>query len=191
MAFQDLLSQEMVLHHQHFTDQHLSENATVLRGLLPESTSDSAAGKAPPTWLLRQQNPQHHHFTGSDNNFLHLQTTNSDSSNSNQWLLKQNDDGSTMNQEKTMACNGESENNGEESCGDWERDRCKAEIVNHPLYDQLLSAHVQCLRIATPVDQLPRIDAQLAQSQHVVAKYSVLGGHGSHALDDKDLDQFM
>uniref|UniRef100_A0A251RQE8 Putative ELK domain, KNOX1, KNOX2, Homeodomain-like protein n=1 Tax=Helianthus annuus TaxID=4232 RepID=A0A251RQE8_HELAN len=52
------------------------------------------------------------------------------------------------------------------------------------------SAHVSCLRIATPVDQLPRIDAQLAQSQHVVSKYSGLGGHGNVG-DDKELDQFM
>nr|GMC61228.1 homeobox protein knotted-1-like LET12 [Ipomoea batatas] len=72
----------------------------------------------------------------------------------------------------------------------WEREKCKADILNHPLYDQLLSAHVSCLRIATPVDQLPRIDAQLAQSQNVVAKYSVLG-QGQQPLDDKDLDQFM
>ncbi|KAG4190432.1 hypothetical protein ERO13_A07G030300v2 [Gossypium hirsutum] len=70
--------------------------------------------------------------------------------------------------------------------------RYKAEILAHPFYEQLLSAHVACLRIATPVDQLPRIDAQLAQSQHVVAKYSALGG-GSQGLvsDDKELDQFM
>uniref|UniRef100_A0A1D1ZEN7 Homeobox protein knotted-1-like 3 n=1 Tax=Anthurium amnicola TaxID=1678845 RepID=A0A1D1ZEN7_9ARAE len=75
----------------------------------------------------------------------------------------------------------------------WQNARYKAEILAHPLYEQLLSAHVACLRIATPVDQLPRIDAQLAQSQHVVAKYSVLGGHGNQLLagDDKELDQFM
>ncbi|CAK9146460.1 unnamed protein product [Ilex paraguariensis] len=71
----------------------------------------------------------------------------------------------------------------------WQNARCKAEILVHPLYEQLLSAHVACLRIATPVDQLPRIDAQLAQSQHVVAKYSALG-HGNLG-DDKELDQFM
>ena len=71
----------------------------------------------------------------------------------------------------------------------WQNARYKAEILSHPLYDQLLSAHVACLRIATPVDQLPRIDAQLAQSQNVVAKYSALG----QALvgDDKELDQFL
>ncbi|XP_075640292.1 homeobox protein knotted-1-like 3 isoform X2 [Castanea sativa] len=74
----------------------------------------------------------------------------------------------------------------------WQNARYKAEILTHPLYEQLLSAHVACLRIATPVDQLPRIDAQLAQSQNVVAKYSALG-HGTQPLvgDDKELDQFM
>ncbi|KAI3909756.1 hypothetical protein MKW98_014173 [Papaver atlanticum] len=85
---------------------------------------------------------------------------------------------------------------GVSSIGSWQTARYKADILGHPLYDQLLSAHVACLRIATPVDQLPRIDAQLAQSQHVVAKYSVLGGAaaaagGATAGDDKELDQFM
>lgn len=69
-----------------------------------------------------------------------------------------------------------------------EATRCKAEILSHPLYEQLLSAHVACLRIATPVDQLPRIDAQLAQSQGVVAKYSGLAAAGD---DGRELDQFM
>ncbi|XP_031279561.1 homeobox protein knotted-1-like 3 isoform X2 [Pistacia vera] len=73
----------------------------------------------------------------------------------------------------------------------WQNARYKAEILTHPLYDQLLSAHVACLRIATPVDQLPRIDAQLAQSQHVVAKYSALGAGQAMVPDDKELDQFM
>ena len=67
--------------------------------------------------------------------------------------------------------------------------RYKSEILPHPLYEQLLSAHVVCLRIATPVDQLSRIDAQLAQSQNVVAKYSALGQ--GNIGDDKELDQFM
>ncbi|XP_061340970.1 homeobox protein knotted-1-like 3 isoform X3 [Gastrolobium bilobum] len=74
----------------------------------------------------------------------------------------------------------------------WQNARYKAEILAHPLYEQLLSAHVACLRIATPVDQLPRIDAQLAQSQNVVAKYSAFG-HGAQDMlgDDKELDQFL
>uniref|UniRef100_A0A803QBG6 Homeobox protein knotted-1-like 3 n=1 Tax=Cannabis sativa TaxID=3483 RepID=A0A803QBG6_CANSA len=70
----------------------------------------------------------------------------------------------------------------------------KADILRHPLYEQLLSAHVSCLRIATPVDQLPRIDEQLSQSQRVVSKYSELGISGSggvRVVDEKELDQFM
>lgn len=78
---------------------------------------------------------------------------------------------------------------GGEGVINWQNARYKAEILAHPLYDQLLSAHVACLRIATPVDQLPRIDAQLAQSQNVVAKYSALGQ--GMVGDDKELDQFM
>ncbi|XP_059635264.1 homeobox protein knotted-1-like LET12 isoform X2 [Cornus florida] len=211
MAFHDHFSQEMAL--QHFSDQHLTENTAVLRGLLPEqlnhSSSDGAGkptqlaagsggGGGAPTWLnsaiLRQQS---HHY--ADGSFLHLQTTNSDSSTSNQWLSRsihgESDDVPVtsesmliINQEKKLSNQNESDGNGEES--NWQTAKCKADILSHPLYEQLLSAHVQCLRIATPVDQLPRIDAQLGQSQHVVAKYSVLG-HNNQPLDDKDLDQFM
>ncbi|KAG2243436.1 hypothetical protein Bca4012_014806 [Brassica carinata] len=90
---------------------------------------------------------------------------------------------------------GENKNHGGgegEGVVSWQNARHKAEILSHPLYEQLLSAHVACLRIATPVDQLPRIDAQLGQSQHVVAKYSTLGGGGQGLVgDDKELDQFM
>ncbi|GAB4854631.1 hypothetical protein Ancab_023213 [Ancistrocladus abbreviatus] len=81
---------------------------------------------------------------------------------------------------------------GGEGVLNWQNAKYKAELLAHPLYGQLLSAHVACLRIATPVDQLPRIDAQLAQSQHVVAKYSALGNGGQTMVgDDKELDQFM
>ncbi|GMH11909.1 hypothetical protein Nepgr_013750 [Nepenthes gracilis] len=80
---------------------------------------------------------------------------------------------------------------GGEGVVNWQNAKYKAEILAHPLYDQLLSAHVACLRIATPVDQLPRIDAQLAQYQNVVAKYSALGNGQTMAGDDKELDQFM
>ena len=62
----------------------------------------------------------------------------------------------------------------------------------HPLYSQLLAAHVSCLRIATPVDQLPRIDAQIAQAPQVIAKYEVLGHNSSLVGEEKEeLDQFM
>ncbi|KAI3454234.1 hypothetical protein Pfo_010897 [Paulownia fortunei] len=100
-----------------------------------------------------------------------------------------NDNGRNENKELTESGGG----GGSGSCGEgavnWQTARYKAEVLSHPLYEQLLSAHVACLRIATPVDQLPRIDAQLAQSQQVVAKYSALG-HGNLG-DDKELDQFM
>ncbi|CAL5400478.1 unnamed protein product [Camellia sinensis] len=186
MAFHDHLSQEMAL--QHFADQHL-------RAMLPDQLNHSSppdsAAKQPPTWL--NSSILRHHYAG-DGSFLNLQTnTNSDSSNSNQWLPRsihgETDDvpeiATAMNQEKASR---RSESDGEES--NWHSAKCKSDVLSHPLYEQLLSAHVQCLRIATPVDQLPRIDAQLAQSQHVVAKYSVLG-NGNQPLDDKDLDQFM
>ncbi|XP_047337605.1 homeobox protein knotted-1-like 3 isoform X2 [Impatiens glandulifera] len=80
---------------------------------------------------------------------------------------------------------------GSDGVMNWQNARNKAEILSHPLYEQLLSAHVACLRIATPVDQLPRIDAQLAQSQNVVAKYSGLAHAANLGVDEKELDQFM
>uniref|UniRef100_A0A5B6YZC9 Putative homeobox protein knotted-1-like 3 isoform X1 n=1 Tax=Davidia involucrata TaxID=16924 RepID=A0A5B6YZC9_DAVIN len=267
MAFPNHFSQEMAL--QHFSDQHLGENTSVLRNIMPEQLGQSSpdgvgrdhkdiqrlisesAGKPPdhhhhqssqvggvgPTWLnsaiLRQQNQY------GDGNFLNLHT-NSESTTSqasNQWLsrsiLQRNvsdvrDDVQVSNDSMIAAAishesadlnnnNNDNRNIGSKrvesngggggeladsevggggsggSGGDgvvnWQNARYKAEILSHPLYEQLLSAHVACLRIATPVDQLPRIDAQLAQSQHVVAKYSALG-HGNLG-DDKELDQFM
>ncbi|KAI4376715.1 hypothetical protein MLD38_014445 [Melastoma candidum] len=69
--------------------------------------------------------------------------------------------------------------------------RYKAEILGHPMYEQLLSAHVACLRIATPVDQLPRIDAQLEQSQRIFAKYASFHGDSVSGEDAKELDRFM
>nr|CAD1831909.1 unnamed protein product [Ananas comosus var. bracteatus] len=78
--------------------------------------------------------------------------------------------------------------------GGGEGDARKGEIAAHPLFEQLLSAHVGCLRIATPVDQLPRIDAQLAQSRGVAGKHAVVlggaGGSEGQAIGD-ELDHFM
>ncbi|KAK4344434.1 hypothetical protein RND71_037528 [Anisodus tanguticus] len=82
-------------------------------------------------------------------------------------------------------------NNNNNNSNVWDQnEKCKADIMNHHLCEQLLSAHVACLRIATPVDQLPRIDEQLTESQNLVAKYYVVG-QSQRPLDDKDLDQFM
>ncbi|KAL0792366.1 hypothetical protein Bca101_063743 [Brassica carinata] len=168
----------------------------------------------PPNWLntalLRSDN---------NNNFLNLHTStantaaasSSDSPSSaaavaaNQWLSRSssllqrtgnsNTSGAAVVDEggaETMI-SGENKNDGggAEGVASWQNARQKAEILSHPLYEQLLSAHVSCLRIATPVDQLPRIDAQLAQSQNVVAKYSALGAGQGLVGDDKELDQFM
>jgi len=226
MAFHDNIPHEMAL--QHYTDQQqLTENDDVLTGILPsdhhhqhylgQSSSPKTSQSPPSTWLnsaiLRQHN---HHYGGdatggSGGSFLHLQTTNSDSSNSNNhWLSPRPIDTDDNNRESTVfvsainndnqvgenamklsqrsdgKCNGNGGNNER----DWEFAKCKADILSHPMYDQLLSAHVSCLRIATPVDQLPRIDAQLAQSQQVIDKYSVFSNQNQH-LDDKELNQFM
>ncbi|KAL0312684.1 UNVERIFIED_CONTAM: Homeobox protein HD1 [Sesamum radiatum] len=68
----------------------------------------------------------------------------------------------------------------------------KAEIATHPLYEQLLSAHVACLRVATPIDQLPLIDAQLSQSHHLLRSYAQNAAH--HSLPQhqrQELDNFL
>lgn len=48
----------------------------------------------------------------------------------------------------------------------------KAEMAVHPLWEQLLGAHIGCLRVATPIDHLPLIDAQLANSHHLLRSYA-------------------
>lgn len=76
--------------------------------------------------------------------------------------------------------------------GDQNHRHLKAEIANHPLYEQLLSAHVACLRVATPIDQLPLIDAQLSQSHHLLRSY--ISDHHNPPLsphDRQDLDNFL
>lgn len=68
----------------------------------------------------------------------------------------------------------------------------KAEIATHPMYEQLLAAHVACLRVATPIDQLPLIDAQLSQSPNLVRPYA--NTQSSHSLsphERQELDNFM
>ncbi|XP_011078582.1 homeobox protein knotted-1-like LET12 isoform X1 [Sesamum indicum] len=177
MAFQDHhhhhhLSQELPLHHPNYSDH---PHPSVFRSLLPDhhpSTEDKPP--APPTSTT----------TWLNSSTLH-----------HQWLPTQSQpspptppDNNDHIQDSAGGGRDNSGSNGNNT--NWEREKCKADILNHPLYEQLLSAHVSCLRIATPVDQLPRIDAQLAQSSQVVAKYSVLG-HGQQPLDDKDLDNFM
>ncbi|OIV94368.1 hypothetical protein TanjilG_25430 [Lupinus angustifolius] len=75
--------------------------------------------------------------------------------------------------------------------GDTQHRQLKAEIVTHPLYEQLLAAHVACLRVATPIDQLPLIDAQLSQSHHLLRSYLSQQTHSLSPHNRQDLDNFM
>ncbi|KAJ0986915.1 hypothetical protein J5N97_005271 [Dioscorea zingiberensis] len=48
----------------------------------------------------------------------------------------------------------------------------KAEMALHPLFEQLVSSHVSSLHVATPIDHLLIINAQLAQSHHLLRSYA-------------------
>jgi hypothetical protein len=71
----------------------------------------------------------------------------------------------------------------------WERE--KAAIAAHPLYERLLEAHVACLRVATPVDQLPRIDAQIAARPPPMAAAAAAAAAGGAHSGGEELDLFM
>ncbi|KAL9683808.1 hypothetical protein QQ045_021234 [Rhodiola kirilowii] len=195
MAYQNHPAHQMEL--QHMAEQQLNEGGgSGMRGIYSprDDKISEVTGGGAPTWLNNAVVQQHdHRYTES--NFLHLQT-NSGSSNSPTAANKyvpQGDDSDSHRRGVGSRVNdryGKDEDVVHTDYGavNWENARCKAEVLSHPLYEQLLSAHVSCLRIATPVDQLPRIDAQLAQSQSVVAKYLAVGAGN---LNDKELDQFM
>lgn len=75
---------------------------------------------------------------------------------------------------------------------DHQHRQMKAEIVAHPMYEQLLAAHVGCLRVATPIDHLPLIDAQLAQAPHLLRSYQSHSQPQLLSLHDKqELDHFL
>lgn len=68
----------------------------------------------------------------------------------------------------------------------------KAEIAAHPLCEQLLSAHVACLRVATPIDQLPLIDAQLSHTHHLLRSYAqTTNTHSLSPHQRQELDNFL
>ncbi|XP_078433386.1 homeobox protein knotted-1-like 13 isoform X2 [Wolffia australiana] len=196
MAFHNNLSHEMVIR-SIMRDSQMGQSSST-SAADAEQAKDIQPG---PTWLssaiLRQQNAHQY----ADGSFLHLQTAAdpavSPAERATHWqILRQSAAANVpVSGEPVSGEIGGSESEVEgskEGDGAWQNAKYKSEILSHPLYEQLLSAHVACLRIATPVDQLPRIDAQLAQSQHVVSKYSVLGGTPSHMLgENKELDQFM
>ena len=72
-------------------------------------------------------------------------------------------------------------------------EREKAAIAAHPLYERLLEAHVACLRVATPVDQLPRIDAQIAARPPpmAAAAAAAAAAAGGAQSGGEELDLFM
>nr|AWU46639.1 class 2 KNOX protein [Coryphopteris nipponica] len=70
----------------------------------------------------------------------------------------------------------------------------KAGIIAHPLFEQLLTAHVACLRVGTPLEEQHIIDSALAKRHHVAAKYLALLTHLqslSQPNDDQELNDFM
>eukprot|EP00250_Pteridium_aquilinum_P022846 c25798_g1_i1 orf=37-414(+) len=70
----------------------------------------------------------------------------------------------------------------------------RGHIVLHPLFEQLLAAHVACLRVATPQEQQHIIDSALANRHHVAAKYLALLSHlqsNSHPAENEELTHFM
>ncbi|MCL7046181.1 hypothetical protein MKW94_004648 [Papaver nudicaule] len=71
----------------------------------------------------------------------------------------------------------------------------KTEIASHPLCEQLLAAHVGCLRVATPIDHLPLIDSQLSQSHHILRFYASQHQNNQHHRlsphERQDLDNFL
>jgi hypothetical protein len=72
-----------------------------------------------------------------------------------------------------------------------ERQLLKGEIAVHPLCEQLVAAHVGCLRVATPIDHLPLIDAQLAQSSGLLHSYAAHHRPFLSPHDKHDLDSFL
>ncbi|KAK3211572.1 hypothetical protein Dsin_016278 [Dipteronia sinensis] len=172
----------------HFTDTNFLNLRTTANHHNNAAASDSDASQTPNQWLSRTSSSLLHRN--------HSDVIDDVNQANDSMIAAESADLKTSNSENMN--NNNNKNEGvvvESGVGDgvvnWQNARYKAEILSHPLYEQLLSAHVACLRIATPVDQLPRIDAQLAQSQHVVAKYSALGAGQGLVGDDKELDQFM
>lgn len=180
---------EMAFHHQ--IPHELAFQAFTDQPEISVSGGGGGGGSGAPTWL--------NNAVFRQLNFLHLQDESE--SRDDKVLLPPAGKTGTGGDRRTRGesgCGGEEEEDDDDEAGDEEElvegeaARYKADILRHPLYEQLLSAHVSCLRIATPVDQLPKIDAQLAQSQRVVAKYSAIGiNSGVQVVDEKDLDQFM
>eukprot|EP00250_Pteridium_aquilinum_P008138 c17706_g2_i1 orf=296-1429(+) len=74
--------------------------------------------------------------------------------------------------------------------------KLKSEIVAHPLFDSLLQAHVQCLRVGISSNQLQAFEYQLEKRHSVIIKYLMLGRsvdkvHPYSAGCRREIDAFM
>lgn len=67
----------------------------------------------------------------------------------------------------------------------------KAEMAVHPLWEQLLGAHISCIRVATPIDHLPLIEAQLANSHHLLRSYAANHRPILSPQEKQELDSFL
>ncbi|KAM1164658.1 hypothetical protein ACFX13_024775 [Malus domestica] len=65
----------------------------------------------------------------------------------------------------------------------------KAKIMAHPLYPQLLSAYVNCLKVGAPAEVLARLEQVCSANNSEAAKRSSIRGGDNHP--DAALDQFM
>ena len=142
MAFHD---HEMSF--ESFTDQHLFES----RYMQHVAAGGGDGGSEAPTWLsnmiLQQQN-----------SILHLQRSDDGkgrNDNVHVAMMAASLDKSTNHEDQNQT---ESDDCEREERWEWESAKYKSDIVTHSLYEQLLSAHVACLRIATLMDQFPKID---------------------------------
>ena len=72
-----------------------------------------------------------------------------------------------------------------------ERQLLKGKMEVHPLCEQLVAVHVGCLRVATPIDHLPLIDAQLAQSGGLLHSYATHHHPFLSPHDKQELDSFL
>lgn len=75
----------------------------------------------------------------------------------------------------------------------WQTAKMKSDILSHPLYEQLLAAHVSCLKIGAFAYDKDSIEAQLANKHNVAIKYLILGSDRQLAApnDKQELDKFM
>lgn len=72
-----------------------------------------------------------------------------------------------------------------------QRHQLKAEIAGHPLCEQLVAAHVACLRVSAPIDQLPLIDAQLSHSHHLLRSYAQTATASLSKPQTQELDSLL